>query len=459
LRHVCKVDPPPPSQPPRSLRPLGFWMCLALVVGNMIGSGVYLLPGALAPFGWNGVFGWLVTIGGALCLAYVFGRLASRFPQAGGPYAYTREAFGHFPAFLVAWSYWVSLWVGNAAITTGVVAPLSTIFPAVGAHSALFSFAIVWGLIAVNCLGAKQAGQMQLATTILKILPLAAVTVLAALVVGGSSGGAVPPLRAAELSAGGGTGIMAAASLTLWAFLGVESATVPAEKVDRPERTIRRATLIGTALTGAIYLFACSAVALLLPPDQASKSGAPLADFVALHWGAAAGTALALLAAISAFGALNGWILLQGEMPWAMAKDGVLPGWLAQTSPQGTPIRASLVSGVLLSAVLYFNHDRSMTELFEFLIRLATTASLVAYLACALAALRLRGAGELGRDSLLPVVAVVTALFAAWAIWGSGQEAMLLGAALLASGVPVFLLMRRSLLGGQEAVSQGPTGD
>ena len=432
------------SQQPR--RVLGFWMCLALVVGNMIGSGVYLLPGTLAPFGWNGVFGWLVTIAGALCLAFVFGRLASRFPQAGGPYAYTREAFGQFPAFLVAWSYWASLWVGNAAITTGVVAPLSTIFPTVGQHSALFSFAIVWGLTAVNCLGARQAGQVQLATTILKFLPLAAVTVLAAMVIGASGGDSVPPLRSADLGFGGETGILAAASLTLWAFLGVESATVPAEKVEDPKRTIRRATLIGTALTGAIYLFACSTVALLLPPEQAAQSGAPLADFVALHWGAAAGTALAIFAAISAFGALNGWILLQGEMPWAMAKDGVLPSWLAASSGRGTPVRAYLVSGVMLSLVLLFNHSRSMADLFKFLILLATTASLVPYLACSLAALVLARRGRLDSGALLPAVAIVTAIFAAWAIWGAGPEAIGWGAVLLASGVPVYLLMRGSLL-------------
>jgi APA family basic amino acid/polyamine antiporter len=434
-------------------------MCLALVVGNMIGSGVYLLPGTLAPFGWNGVFGWLVTIAGALCLAFVFGRLASRFPQAGGPYAYTREAFGHFPAFLVAWSYWVSLWIGNAAITTGVVAPLSTIFPVVGQHSALFSFAIVWGLTAVNCLGAKQAGQVQLATTILKFLPLAAVTLLAALVIGGSGGSAAAPLRAEDLSLGRGTGIMAAAALTLWAFLGVESATVPAEKVTDPKRNIPRATLIGTALTGAIYLFACSTVALLLPPDEASKSGAPLADFVALHWGAGAGTALALFAAISAFGALNGWILLQGEMPWAMAKDGVLPRWLAVASPRGTPIRAYLVSSVMLSLVLYFNHSKSMAELFKFLILLATTATLVPYLTCALAALSLRSAGRLGSDPWLPAIAVVTAVFAVGAIWAAGSDAMTWGAVLLASGVPIYFLMSGSLLGGERNVSQGDTVD
>ncbi|MBV9402388.1 MAG: amino acid permease, partial [Candidatus Eremiobacteraeota bacterium] len=116
-------------------RPFGFWICLALVVGNMIGSGVYLLPASLAPFGWAGVAGWLVTIAGALCLAFVFGRLAAAFPKAGGPYAYGREAFGPFAGFLVAWSYWVSLWIGNVAVATGVVAPLGTIVPAIAAHS------------------------------------------------------------------------------------------------------------------------------------------------------------------------------------------------------------------------------------------------------------------------------------------------------------------------------------
>jgi APA family basic amino acid/polyamine antiporter len=426
-------------------------MCLALVMGNMIGSGVYLLPGALAPFGWAGVLGWFVTIAGALVLAWIFGRLASRFPKAGGPYAYTREAFGPFAGFLIAWSYWASLWIGNVAIATGVVAPLSTIFPRIAEHSALVTFALVWSLTLLNCWGTRHAGRLQLATMVLKGLPLVAVIILAASVAG--SGAALPPLDATSLSLGGESGIMAAAALTLWAFLGLESATVPAEKVSDPRRTIFRATLVGTALTGAIYLFACSAVALLLPPQQAAASGAPIADFVALHWGAGAGTAVALFAAISAFGALNGWILLQGEMPWAMARDGVMPAWLARTSRWGTPARAHLVSSTFLSIVLLLNHSRSMAELFKFLVLLATTASLVPYLVCSLAALRVRAA--------LPAVAAAGAIYAGWTIWGAGAEAIGWGLALLLIGIPVYFVSRRNLTAvpAVNAASPGPENE
>jgi basic amino acid/polyamine antiporter, APA family len=424
-----------------SKRALGFWMCLALVIGNMIGSGVYLLPASLAPLGWNGVFGWLVTIAGALCLAYVFAALSRFFPKAGGPYAFCREAFGPFTGFVVAWSYWISLWVGNTAIATGVVAPLSTIFPGITAYSVLITGSLVWLLTAVNCIGVRTAGQVQLATTILKFVPLAAVVALAALVVSSGGAASAPPFDPDAITF---SGITAAGALTLWAFLGLESATIPADKVENPSRTIGRATMIGTAVTGAIYLFACSSVALLLPAEGAAKSGAPLADFVALHWGADAGTALAVFAAISAFGALNGWILLQGEMPWAMARDGTFPGWLGKSSSRGTPVRAHIVSSLLLTLVLMTNYARSMAELFTFLILLATTASLVLYLACSLAALRLQSTGRIPQVTALPLIALLGAVYALWTIWGAGAEAVGWGAALLATGVPVYWLMQRS---------------
>jgi APA family basic amino acid/polyamine antiporter len=402
------------------------------------------LPATLAPFGWAGVFGWLITIAGAMCLAFVFARLAGAFPEAGGLYAYSREGFGRFAAFLTAWIYWVSLWIGNVAVATGVVAPLGTVFPLLAAHSAIATFLIVWLLTAVNCFGARLVGGVQVATTFLKFLPLLAVILLAALVLGREGTGVLPPVRAEQLGFTGPTGIAAAAALTLWSFLGLESATIPAERVADPRRTIARATLVGTAITGGIYLFACSAVAMLLPPEEAEKSGAPLADFVALHWGAGAGTALALFAAVTAFGALNGWILLQGEMPWAMAKDGVLPSWLAKTSGRGTPVRAHLVSSALLSLVLLTNASRSTGELFKFLVLLATTASLIPYLICSLAALSLAVRRRMPAGPALLSIATAGALYSAWAVWGAGWEANVWGAALLAGGVPVYLLMRRN---------------
>ncbi len=427
---------------PRPRRVFGFWVCLALVIGNMIGSGFFLMPATLAPFGWNGVAGWVVTTAGALCLALVFGSLARLLPKAGGPYAYTRAAFGPFAGFVVAWSYWVSMWIGNVAIATGVVAPLSTVLPEVADHSALITLALVWGLVAINCHGARTVGAVQLVTTVLKILPIAAVIMLAIIVLGQGGGEAAPPLRGADLSFPGATGIAAAATLTLWSFLGLESATVPAERVEEPGRNIPRATLVGVVVTGIVYTFACSAVALLMPAERAAGSAAPMADFIGLHWGGPAATLIALFAALAAFGTLNGWILMQGELPWAMAKDGVFPAWFAKLSRRGTPVRAHVAGGLLLTAVLALNQSRSMTDLFGFLILLATTASLVAYLACSLAAVKLRA------DAKRIPFFLLAALFSLWAIGGAGREAMLWGAALLLSGVPAYFIMRRNLLRG-----------
>ena len=425
------------SAPPAPTRAFGFWTCLALVIGNMIGSGFFLLPAQLAPFGWNGAFGWLVTTAGALCLAVVFGSLARALPLAGGPYAYARAAFGPFPAFVVAWSYWVSMWVGNVAIATGVMAPLATLLPGITDHSAVLTLGLIWGLTAINCLGAKTVGRIQLVTTILKFLPLAAVMLLATLVLGSGSS-QLPPIQSEAMAFSGATGIVAAATLTLWSFLGLESATVPAERVERPERNIPRATLIGVAVTGAVYTFVCSAVALLLPPEQAAQSGAPMADFIGLHWGGPAATLIALFAAIAAFGTLNGWVLMQGELPWAMAKDGVFPAWFARLSRFGTPARAHVAASLLVTLVIALNAFRTMGDLFGFLILLATSANLVAYLVSSLAALKL------GRGSKAAPAFILAALFSLLAIWGAGREAMLWGAVLLASGVPLYFIARAS---------------
>src|SRR5919107_237181 len=152
---------------PAPKRAFGFWICLALVIGNMIGSGVFLLPAALAPFGWNAIFGWMVTIAGALCLAFVFASFARRFPKAGGPYAYTREAFGTAPGFAVAWSYWISVWTANAAISLAAVSYLSLFWPALGTSAglpAILAIGLVWTLTLVNCLSVRAAGGVQLVT-------------------------------------------------------------------------------------------------------------------------------------------------------------------------------------------------------------------------------------------------------------------------------------------------------
>ncbi len=426
---------------PRPAQTMGFWMALALVVGSMIGSGVFLLPVSLAPLGWNSVIGWLVTITGTLCMAGVFARLARAYPSAGGPYAFTREAFGRPPAFMVAWAYWVSLWTGNAAIAIAAVSYLSRLIPGLADVASLAAVAIVWLLTAINLRGVRMVGRVQLVTTVLKLVPLVAVFGIAVFVLTTTSPPPLAPFDPADLSLGQ---VNTAAILALWAMLGIETATVPADKVRDPERTVPRATLIGTALAGVIYLFVCSAVVLMLPADQTAQSAAPFADFVARYVGGDWALLVAAAGAISALGALNGWILVQAEVPHAMAKDGVMPSPMARSSLTGAPVVAHLVSSGLLTAAVLLNYSRSMAGLFEFMILLSSAITLVMYVGVSLAAARLIAGGRLGASLGFRVVVLVALVYSVWTVFGAGLEAAGWGAALVLAGLPLYALLVKS---------------
>jgi len=429
---------------PPSARKLGLWMSIALVMGNMIGSGVFLLPASLAPYGLNSIVGWLLSAAGAIALAVVLSRLSRAFPEGGGPYAYTHAAFGPLPAFLVAWGYWINVWVGNAAIATGAVSYLVAFVPQIATDthvSAGIVVVILWILTAVNCIGVRAAGWVQGVTTVLKLVPLLAIAAVGLYAVKLDSltiNAAVP----FSVSA-----VTASATLTLFALLGLESATIPDGKVDNPGRTIPRATMIGTVLTSVIYVVSCSTVLILLPTAQLASSNAPFADVARMFWGGTGASLVALAAAISGFGALNGWILLQGEVPYVMAKDGVFPKVFARTSRRNTPIFALVFGSALVTVLVFLNAGDTSVRVFTFMVLLATSACLVMYLVCCLALLRLQWLGRLGAarrgTAGLAAVGLLAGLYSLWAIAGAGREASLWGLVLFALGGPVYWLMRR----------------
>jgi APA family basic amino acid/polyamine antiporter len=420
-------------------------MCVALVVGNSIGSGVFLLPASLAPFGLNSVIAWGFTASGAIALAIVFARLSRAYPQAGGPYAYVHVAFGPLTAFIVAWGYWISIWVGNVSIGTAVVSYLSPLMPWIAEKpgtSALVTLVLLWSLTFVNWYGIKASGWVQSVTTVLKILPLIAVAalgVLAARPASSSTAAQIP------LSVGG---VTAAATLTLWALLGLESATIPADKVANPARTIPLTTLLGTIVTAIICAVACTTVLLLVPPATLAKSNAPFVDLAIQFWGQGAGKLVAVFAAISAFGALNGWILLQGELPRAMAIRGDFPRIFARESVHGTPGFGLSVGSGLATLLILAKYQESMVGVFTFMILLSTTTCLVLYACCSAALLRLQWTKKLGplskSSTALAIVGILATAYSLWAIVGAGAEAVLWGAALLLAGVPLYYWYRRS---------------
>lgn len=427
-----------PAAPPERAM-MGRWMAVSLVMGNMIGSGIYLLPASLAPLGWNSLAGWGLTIAGGLCLAATFAWLARSMPAEGGPYAYVSAAFGPVTGFAVAWSYWVSIWIGVAAIAIAGVSYATLFAPGIAAipgGQALAACVAIWSLTLLNLTGARRVGGFQLATTLIKLVPLVLVLVLAGMALAGGEA----EMRGAEPGGLQPGLVTAAATLTLWALLGLESATVPAGKIHDPERNIPFATLVGTALAGALYLLTCSAIILLLPEDLIAGSGAPFASFVEYFWAPGPALLIALFAAVSCFGAMNGWIMLQAELPYAMARKGAFPRWFAGVNKAGVPARSLLVTCALTTAATLLNYDSSAVEIFSFLLLISTCCSLFLYLACMLAALHLRLGGRLASGKWLPWVAGLGVIYSAWTIYGAGGEAVAWGLALLLLALPAYYL-------------------
>jgi APA family basic amino acid/polyamine antiporter len=423
---------------------LGFWMCVALVIGNTIGSGVFLLPTSLSPYGLNSLLAWVITATGAILLAVLFSQLARAHPQAGGPYAYTRLAFGPLPAFVVAWGYWISIWVGNAAIATGGVSYLTPLFPRLAESTVLSAgttLAVLWGLTLVNWVGIKASGWVSAVTTVLKLVPLLAIAVVGLCSIGAASHS---PVIHQPLTLSGTT---SAVTLTLWGLLGLESATIPADKVRDPSRTIPRATMVGGILTALVCMVACSAVLLLVPGAQLANSDAPFSDLARQLWGDGAGRILAAFVAISAFGCLNGWILMTGELPSAMARTGVFPAIFARESRRGTPGFGLVFGSALVTGLILANLQKSLAGIFTFMIQLSTIACLVMYAVCSLALLRLVWTGQMARATLRALPLALTGILATgyslWAIVGAGAEPTWWGCLLFACGVPVYYLVRR----------------
>lgn len=430
------------SEVPR--REIGFAMAVALVLGNMIGSGVFLLPASLAPYGGVSLIGWVVSAGGSVLLALVFARLARLMPVAGGPYAYTRQAYGDLAGFLVAWGYWISVWSANAALATAFVGYLDPFVPSLVRDpftAALLAIGLVWLLTIVNIAGIRAAGRVQMLTTVLKIVPLVVVGVAGLFV--------LRPEHFAVVETSGlpvGRQVMAVMTLTLWAFLGLECATIPAAHVRDPARTIPRATVIGTLLAAVIYIVSTAGVMGVMAPADLAKTTAPFASAGELLFGSVAAAAVAIGAAVSCLGALNGWVLIVGQLPLAVARDGLFPPAFARLSSRGTPATGMIIAGVLSTILIGMNYSRGLVALFTFIILLATLSTLVAYTFCSLAGFLVSarspaGPGRLSSGAAL--IALGAFVYSLIAIGGAGADAVYWGFLLLMSGLPVYVWVAR----------------
>ncbi|MFE4861948.1 amino acid permease [Streptomyces sp. NPDC056670] len=432
-----------PETQSKHARQFGLPVATALVMGNIIGGGIFLLPASVAPFGTISLVAFAVLTAGAIALALVFGRLAERHPQTGGPYVYARAAFGDFAGFLAAWSYWITTWVSNAALAVAAVGYLDVLIPVHGSKAATITAALLlqWLPALANLAGTRYVGAVQLVATVLKFAPLLLVAV----------GGLFffDPANLGPFQAGGQSGlgaISASAAILLFSYLGVESAAVSAGEVRDPRRNVGRATILGTLGAAVIYLLGTLSIFGTVPHDELVGSTAPFTDAVnSMFGGSWGGTAVALAALVSMVGALNGWTLLSAQTPYAAAKDGLFPQVFGRKK-RGVPTVGVLVTAVLASLLTVYNYTAGSKGVFEILVLVTTFTATVPYLLSTAAQIYFLASGQservsrsrLVRDAVLAVLAFG---FSMWLVAGSGYEAVYQGVLFLFAGVLVYAWM------------------
>ena len=427
--------------PPDSRAPsLGLAACTAIVIGNMVGSGFYLSPAAVAPYGLLGIVFWLVMGAGALCLGLTFARLARRMPATGGPYAYTRAAYGDFAGFIVAWGYWISIWASLPVIAAAFTGSVIDLVPALRGNRPAgigITLGAMWLVAFTNLRGVKEAGFVAEVTTYAKLVPFAAIALLGLPFVHVSHFAVFNPSGQSLLTASA-----ALAPLTMFAYLGLESATVPAGDVRDPERTIPRSTILGISVATVLYVFGTTVVLGVVPREQLVTSIAPFADAARAMWGGWAAGVVAVAVMISSIGALNGWTLLMGQVPMAAAKDTLFPEVFGRVSSRQVPAIGIMLSSALATGLVLVQTSGGpgFAAAYTMLVSLATMTAVIPYVFCSLAdGLISTRAGALPRIGAVEIVAF---LFAVFTVYGCGPAPVLWGLLLLLFGIPVYVWQR-----------------
>jgi basic amino acid/polyamine antiporter, APA family len=410
----------------------------------MVGSGFYLSPSAMAPYGILAILSWVVMGAGAICLGLTFARLSRLVPATGGPYAYSRMGFGDFAGFLVAWGYWISIWASLPAIAiafTGSFVKFAPVFQGSRTAAVVITLAAIWLVVLTNLRGVKEAGLFAEVTTYSKLVPFAAISVVGLFFIRPENLSQFNPSGESLLASSA-----ALAPLTMFAYLGLESATVPAGDVLAPERTIPRSTIIGVSLAALLYVLGTTVVLGVVPREELVKSAAPFADAARLMWGSWAAGVVGIAVMISSLGALNGWTLLMGQVPMAAARDQLFPPLFANISRNGVPAAGIVVSAALATVLVLIQAAGAsgFAAFYSLVVNLATMTAVVPYVFCSLAvglvAAQAKGGGRVLRVTPVEAIAFV---FSVFTIYGCGPSAVLYGFILLILGIPVYVWQRR----------------
>lgn len=437
----------PPGAADRAADALGLPSATALVIGSIIGTGVFTMPAVMAGAGTSSLL-TLVTISiGAVVLGVMFGQLTKRIPNnEGGLYAYARHEFGDFAGYLTAWCYWITCWAGNAAIVSSWVLYVESLF-GIDNPSNWTNFGLaltgLWIPAAINLAGVKQMAWFQNLTVVLKFLPLLFVGVVGWFFVESANFG--------PFNASGGSlydALNVAAGVALFSFIGVEVASIAAGRVRDPERNVGRASVIGTGAAALLYVIVSAVVMGLVPHEALVEDGAPfVAAFDAMFDGGWMGKFVAAVAVISGIGALNGWTMVTAEMPYAAAKDGLFLPHFARVDRRGVPWFGIVASTAVASALMAFSYSSETgLEVFTYLVYLSVVTVAIPYFfsACAQLAFLVSRRRRVHGPALVRdlAVAVVGGLFALWVTFAAGYQSVYQTMLLVLVGLPLYAFLK-----------------
>jgi arginine:agmatine antiporter len=357
-----------------------------LVAGNMIGTGVFLLPVSLASVGSIAIFGWVIATAGAAALGLCFAKLGELDPQEGGPYAYARDFLGPYVGFQTNYVYWFGNWIGNIAIAIAAVGYLAEFFPGVSTPpaSVFATAAVIWIFTFANILGPRVVGALETWTMSLALIPILGIAFFGWFWFDSAT-------FLAGWNASGGSSAHAvsrAASMALWAFMGIESAAVSAGVIDNPKRNIPLATLIGLGLAAVVYVLSSSVIMGIIPNAELQKSHAPFAEAARMAVGTWGMVVISLCAILKSVGSLGGWMLLVGQSAKAAADDGMFPQAFARLNRHGVPGRGLVIVGVLMTIVLFATMSPTLAGQFSRIIDIAVILAVVPYIYSAVAVVK-----------------------------------------------------------------------
>ncbi len=417
---------------------IGFWAVLAIVMGSQIGSGVLMLPASLAPYGKMSLMGWLVSGLGAIALSLVFASLCHAYPKTGGPHVYVAQTFGRNWAFFSGWTYWVISWVSSTAVIVASIGYLSPILNAwIKPEYYLVLEALLLFMITVlNLKGVSSAGRAEFFLTLMKFIPLVLLPIaglfyfdMANFTVSASAQTLTPTETLARVTL-----------LTLWGFIGLESATTPAGSVENPQKTIPKAIVIGTVLVALLYFLNSMGIMGMLPGEALSNSNAPYVDATQAMFGGHWHIMISVMASIVCIGTLNAWMLASGQIALGLSQDKLLPAYFGKTNASGAPYVALLISAVGILPLLYLSSQQTLAQTITHIIDVSVVAFLFVYFICCLAFLKIT------RDQQSFIIiklakltyGIIALVFCGWVIYQTDIKTLGLAGIFVLSGVPVF---------------------